>query len=141
LFLNRLRDFPILVDLVRFSQDKLGVVAKLFEDLLGLLGLRQIAALASDVKARDPWERRLQAALDDQFRSGAARLVRMVLQTKFRDPTAFFCAFSLEARLARFQRLRAELTEASSVTLTPFAALASAFDSLIDACGAASGFH
>ena len=141
LFLNRLRDFPILVDLVRLSQDKLSVVAKLYEDLLALLGLRQMAALASDVKARDPWERRLQAALDDQFRSGAARLARMMLQTALRDPAGFFQAFSLDARLARFQRLRGELAEASAVTLTPFAALAGEFDSLIDACGAASGFH
>ena len=124
LFLDRLRDFPILVDLVRGSQEKLGAVAKLFDEFLGLLGLREMAALASDVKARDPWERRLQIALGDQFRSGAARLVRMALRTKSRDPAAFFRELSLDARLARFLRLRMELIEAPLLTLTPFAALA-----------------
>jgi len=141
LFLDRLRDFPILVDLVRGSQEKLGAVAKLFDEFLGLLGLREMAALASDVKARDPWERRLQLALGDQFRSGAARLVRMTFRTKSRDPAAFFRELSLDARLARFLRLRAELVEVPSLTLTPFAALAGELDSLIDSCGAASGLH
>ena len=44
----------------------------------------------------------------------------------------------MDARLAKFQRLREELIEAASAALTPFAALSSELDSLIDACGAAS---
>ena len=64
-------------------------------------------------KGARPWERRLQASLGDQFRSGAVRLVRMTLQTKSPDPAAFFSELSLDARLARFLRLRTELTGGS----------------------------
>jgi hypothetical protein len=100
-----------------------------------------MAALAANVKTRDPRERRLQTALDDQFRSNAGRFVRMALQTKFRDPAEFIRELSLDARLARFQRLRIELAETPSLTLTPFAALAGELESLIDACGGASRVH
>jgi hypothetical protein len=65
----------------------------------------------------------------------------MALRTKSRDPAAFFRELSLDARLARFLRLRTELIEVPSLTLTPFAALAGELDSLIDSCGAASGLH
>ncbi len=141
LFLDRLRDFPIVVDLASESRLSLGAVAKLLEDFLALLGLREMAALVANVKTRDSWERRLQTSLDDQFRSNAGRLTRMALQTKVRDPAEFIREFSLASRLARFQRLRSELAEAPPPTLTPFAALAGELESLIDACGGASGVH
>lgn len=139
LFLNRLRDFPILVDLSRTSQQGLDEVAKVFDDFIRLLGLRHIATLASVVRPRDVWERRLQTGLDDQLRSAAARFIRTELQTKFRDTAAFFHAFDLDTRLAKFHCLRDELVESSPATLTPFAALTGEVDSLVDACASASG--
>ena len=137
LFLGRLRDFPALVDLAQGSRKNFEEVAKVFDDFIGLLGLRQIATLAAEVKPRDIWERRLQIGLDDQLRSAAARYVRTRLQTRACDAVAFFDEFDLGTRLARFHSLRQELSESSQATLTPFAALASELDTLVDACAAA----
>ena len=81
LFLNRLRDFPVLAELSRTSRETMRVVAELFDDVVQLLGLRQIATLLGEVKARDLWERRLQAALDDRLRTAAARLASMELRS------------------------------------------------------------
>lgn len=138
LFLNRLRDFPLLVDLSRKSKEAMGAAATVFDESVEHLGLRQVAALMSEVKPRDLWERRLQTGLDDRFRLAAARLALMQLRIGPRRPVAFFQQLGMDARLAKFQRLREELIEAASPALTPFAALSSELESLIDACGAAS---
>jgi glutamate dehydrogenase len=140
LFLNRLRDFPVLVDLSRASHETIQAVARLFDDVVELLGLRHIATRLAEVKTRDIWERRLQTSLGDHFRSSAARLIRMQLRIGVREPTAFFHRLGMESRLAKFKRLRGELAEASPADMAPFAALGGELDSLIDACGAASGF-
>jgi glutamate dehydrogenase len=141
LFLNRLRDFPALVNLSRSSHQNLASVAKAFDDLVKFLGLRQIVTLMSEVKVRDLWERRLQTALDDQFRSATGRLVRMELHSNIVDPVQFFHDFTLDSRLARFLKLRGELMEEPLATLEPFAALAAELESLTDACGAATGLY
>ncbi|HTO79901.1 MAG TPA: NAD-glutamate dehydrogenase domain-containing protein, partial [Methylocystis sp.] len=139
LFLNRLRDFPVLVDLSRSTQQNLGEVAEAYEDFLRALGLRQLASLLSELKPRDVWERRLQCSLDDELRSAAARFVRVELNSKFRDFSAFIQGHGLETRLAKIQGLRSELIEGDPVTLVPFAALISEVHSFVDACAAAYG--
>jgi glutamate dehydrogenase len=139
LFLNRLRDFPVLVDLSRTIQQNLGEVAEAYEDFLRALGLRQLATLLSELKPRDVWEHRLQGSLDDELRSAAARFVRVELNSMFRDFPAFIHGLGLETRLAKIQALRSELIEADPVTLVPFAALISEVHSFVDACAAASG--
>ena len=139
-FLDRLRDFPVLVDLSRHSHEALRPVARLADAIMELLGLRQIMALLAEVKARDRWECRLQMTLDGRLRSAVAHLSRMMLRTGIREPVAFFRQYGMQQRLAKFQRLRQELRETPPVTLTPFAALGGELDALIDACGAASGY-
>ncbi len=140
MFLTRLRDLPILVELSSKSAESLGVVAKVLDDLVKLLGLRQLAARVDEMRPRDRWEQRLQASLDDRFRAAVARVARLELQTKFRDPAAFFHELALDSRVAKFQRLRIELVTAPAATLTPFAVLAGELEQLADACGAASGY-
>lgn len=140
LFLNRLRDFPVLAELSRTSRETMHVVAELFDGVVQLLGLRQIATLLEEVKARDLWERRLQATLNDRLRTAAARLASMELRSGSHELESYFQQLGMDSRLAKFQRLRAELIEESPVTLAPFAVLGAELDSLIDACGAASGF-
>ncbi len=137
LFLNRLRDFPVLVDLSRTLQQELAQVADLYEDFLRALGLRQLASLLSEIKPRDIWERRLQRSLDDQLRSATARFVRAELTSKSSDFSSFIQRHGLETRLAKIQVLRSELIEAAPVTLVPFAALTSEIHSFVDACVAA----
>jgi glutamate dehydrogenase len=138
-FLDRLRDFPGLVDLSRHSREALRPVAKLADAIMELLGLRPIVALLTEMKARDRWESRLRTILDDRLRSGVARLTRMMLRTAIREPAVFFRQYGMQQRLAKFQHLRKELHEAPPVALTPFAALGGELDALIDACDAASG--
>ena len=139
LFLNRLRDFPVLVDLTRNTGQNLGEVAEAYEDFLRAIGLRQLSTMLSELKPRDLWERRLQRSLDDQLRSAAARFVRVEFSSKFRDFSAFVDGHALEARLAKLQALRSELIEADPTTSIPFAALISEVHSFVDACAAASG--
>lgn len=139
LFLNRLRDFPALVDLSRNLQQNLGEVAEAYEEFLRSLGLRQLASLLSELKPRDVWERRLQGSLEDEIRSAAARFVRVELNSKFRDFSPFIRGHALETRLAKIQMLRSELVDADPVTLVPFAALISEVHFFVDACAAASG--
>lgn len=135
-FLDRLRDFPVLVDLSRHSGEGLRLVAKLFEAITELLGLRQIIALLAEVKARDRWEGRLQIILEDHFRSGIARISGIMLCTGLREPAVFFQQNGMQQRLVKFLRLRQEFHEKPPVTLTPFAVLGGELDALIDACGA-----
>ena len=47
-FLERLRDFPILVDLSRRSHEKLRRVSQLFDEAIELLGARQIVTLMAE---------------------------------------------------------------------------------------------
>jgi NAD-specific glutamate dehydrogenase len=133
-FLDRLRDFPVLVDLSRHSSEGLRPVAKLFEALAELLGLRPIMALLAEVKARDRWESRLQMILEDHLRSGIARISGIMLCTGLREPAVFFQQNGMQQRLVKFLRLGQEFREKPPVTLTPFAVLSGELDALIDAC-------
>ncbi|QGM47253.1 NAD-glutamate dehydrogenase [Methylocystis heyeri] len=137
LFLNRLRDFPILVDLSRRSGENIAAVARAFDELVRFLGLRHVGTLMLELRPRNLWERRLQGALDDQFRSGAGRLVALALGARMRDPAAFFHGLDLDSRLARFQRLLSELQDSPPVGFEPFATLAAELELFADACGAA----
>jgi glutamate dehydrogenase len=137
-FLDRLRDFPILMDLSRRSREKLGRVSQLFEEAVEFLGSRQIATLMAEVKPRDHWEKRLQGTLDSRLHSAPARLCRVMLATGPQELAAFFHQHGMRWRLASFQRLRRELQEAHPVELAPFAAVIDELDALVDACGAAS---
>jgi glutamate dehydrogenase len=137
-FLERLRDFPILVDLSRRSHEKLRRVSQLFDETIELLGARQIATLMAEVKPRDRWEKLLQRTLESRLRSAPARLCRVMLATGPQEPAAFFHEHGMRWRLASFQRLHRELQEAHPVELAPFAAVVDELDALVDACGAAS---
>jgi glutamate dehydrogenase len=137
---DRLRDFPVLVDLSRHSHETLKTVAALADAVMELFGLRQIIALLAEVKARDQWEYRLQIILEGRLRAAVARLCGMMLRTGIREPAAFFRQHGMQQFLAKFQRLRLELHETPPVALTPFAALGGELDALTDACGAASGY-
>lgn len=136
LFLNRLRDFPILVELSQSAGQDIRVAAELYDDAVVLFGLRQIATLLAEVKARNAWERRLQTALDDRFRGAPARVASFELRMGLREPPAFFRRLGFESHLAKLQRSRAELIEAAMPTLAAFAAFGAELDTLIDASSA-----
>ena len=137
-FLERLRDFPALVDLSRQSREKLRSVSQLFEEVVEFLGARQIATLMAEVKPRDRWEKRLQGTLESRLRSAPVRLCRRMFATGRQELAAFFRPQGMRWRLASFQRLRRELQEVHPVELTPYAALVDELDALVDACDAAS---
>lgn len=141
LFLNRLRDFPILVELSQSAGQDIRVAAKHYDDVAILFGLRQIATLLLEAKARDPWERRLQVALDDRLRAAPAAIASLELRSGLREPAAFFRSLGLESHFVKLQRMRAELVEASAPTFAALAAFVSELDTLIDAAGAACGGH
>lgn len=133
LFLTRLRDFPILVELAQASHESMHVIAELSEEIANMLGLRQIVTLLGNVKPRDAWEQRLQSALEDRLRAAPARIVSMQLRKGSRTLGSLFAELGMESRVSCLQRLRAELCESGPTTLTPFAAFVAELDTLIDA--------
>jgi hypothetical protein len=127
----------MLAELSRTSRKAMRLVIRDFDHIVELLGLRPVATLLRELKARDPWERRLQASLDERFRSAAARLALMELRSGSQEHTIFFRRLGMESRLARLQRMRAELIDASPGALSPFAAFGAELDTFVDACAAA----
>ncbi len=137
LFLDRLRDFPVLVELSQTWRQSLRGVAQHFDALVDLFGLRQIMTLIGEITPRDGWERRLQTALEERLRAAAARLVAMQLRLRQRQPPEFFRQIRMEHHLSRVRRLRAELVESTAPTLAALAAFVVEVDALVDACAAA----
>lgn len=138
-FSSRLRDFPILVEASRKSHEAMPRVARHYEAVIEAMGLRAIFMLLAEVQIHDSWERRLQRSLDDRFRAAAARIVTMELRLRSDEPGEILRQFHIEPRVARLQRLRVELAEASAPSLASFAAFGAELDSLIDICGAKCG--
>lgn len=138
LFLDRLRDFPLLVDLSRRSGREIADTARLFEDIGGFLGLRQIAALVAGLAARDGWERKLQIVIDERLRSSAARIAGAALRSGGTDTVGVFQHAGMASRLTQFQRLRAEITQGEPKSIAPFALLVNELELLVEA-GEAAG--
>ncbi|WP_424360292.1 NAD-glutamate dehydrogenase domain-containing protein [Methylocystis parvus] len=137
MFLDRLRDFPFLVSLAAGGRADMGEAARVFEEMVAFLGLRQIASLAAEANARDVWEGELQATIDERLRSAPARLAAIVLQSATVAPDDIFADAMLAARLARLRRLRAEIVAAEPKSVAPFALFASELEFLAEACEAA----
>ncbi len=136
LFLDRLRDFPVLVELSQAFRESLRGVAQLFDAIADFFGLRQIMTLIGELAPRDSWERRLQVALEERLRAAGARFVAMQLRLRQRQPMAFFRQIHMEHHLTRVRRLRAELVEVAVPTLAAVAAFVAELDALVDACAA-----
>jgi glutamate dehydrogenase len=137
LFLDRLRDFPLLVDLSRRSGRDIADTARLFEDVAGFLGLRQIAALVAELTARDSWERKLQIAIDERLRSAAARIAGAALRSDGPENVGVFKRAGMASRLPQFQRLRAEIIQAEPKSIAPFALLLTELELMVEAGDAA----
>lgn len=137
MFLDRLRDFPFLVGVVQKGRAEMPEAARAFEDMVGFLGLRQIASLAAETDARDFWEAELQATIDERLRSAPARLAAVALQSGADAVDAVFRDAGVAARLARLRRLRAEIIASQPKSVAPFALFVSELESLADACDSA----
>jgi glutamate dehydrogenase len=130
--LRELRDFPVLAHLARSAGAPLERVVAADDAIAGHLGIRRILGLLRGVRPRDRWERRAQAALLERFRRAAACLTRQALQAGTEEPLALFAGERFRRRLMRFRRLRDELEDAASPSLTPFTALGAELDALVD---------
>jgi len=133
-FLDRLHDFPALVQLSRESRAPLQIVAKLADAVMEFLGMRPVLSLLAEVKTRDPWERRLRIIVDNRLRAGVCRLSGAMLRTGMKEPAEFFRQLAMQKHLVKFQRLSRELHDTAPADLAPFAAFEGEFDSLINAC-------
>ncbi|KAF2992816.1 NAD-glutamate dehydrogenase [Methylocystis sp. MJC1] len=134
MFLNRLRDFPFLVDLAQQAGKDIAVAARLFDEVGGSLGMRQIAALAAELTARDAWEGKLQSAVDERLRSATARIAAIALRVGVDEPAAVFRLAGLAPKLTELRKLRGEIIESAPKTVVPFALFASELDALVEAC-------
>lgn len=134
MFLERLRDFPLLVMLVRQERKEMNEAASGFEKMVAFLESRQLAALAADATARDRWESELQAAVDVRLRSAPARLTAIALRSSAVAPAAIFESPHLAMRLARLKSLGAEIIASEPTSIAPFAFFAAELESLAEAC-------
>ncbi|WP_457798009.1 NAD-glutamate dehydrogenase domain-containing protein [Methylocystis sp. S23] len=136
LFLDRLRDFPFLVALAQQAGKDMGVAAGVFDSFVDFLELRQIAALAAETTARDAWEGRLQASVDERLRAVPARIAAIALRMGTDAPDAIFRHAGAAPQLTRLRRLRSEILEAEPKSIAPFALFASELQALAEACEA-----
>ncbi|HYE34018.1 NAD-glutamate dehydrogenase domain-containing protein [Methylocaldum sp.] len=134
--LERLHDFPALVDLAAGTGEPLSKVAELNDAVADHLDLRRLIPRLENVKPRDRWERRVQTVLLERLRSGSVRFSRAMLRAGLRDPAAFFAGQRLQPRLAKLRRFGRELNEstAAAASLIPFTALVTALEALREAC-------
>ncbi|QXP83878.1 NAD-glutamate dehydrogenase domain-containing protein [Methylococcus sp. Mc7] len=130
--LAELRDFPVLAKLARSAGAPLEKVAAVDDAIAEHLGIRRCLNLLRNVRPRDRWERRAQAALLERFRRAAAHLTGQALRAERLEPSALFSGERLRRRLTRFRRLLNELEETSSPSLTPFAVLGVELEALVD---------
>lgn len=134
MFLNRLRDFPFLVALAEQGGKDIAVAARLFDEVGGSLGVRQIAALAGELTARDAWEGKLQTAVEERLRAATARISAVALRAGVEEPAAIFRLADLAPKLTELRKLRAGIIESEPKTVAPFALFASELDALVEAC-------
>lgn len=137
MFLNRLRDFPFLVALAEQGGKDIAVAARFFDEVGAGLGVRQIAALASELTARDAWEGKLQTAVEERLRAATARIAAAALRAGVEEPAAIFRLADLAPKLTELRKLRAEIIESAPKTVAPFALFASELDALVEACNSA----
>ncbi|MBP1150935.1 NAD-glutamate dehydrogenase domain-containing protein [Methylocaldum sp. RMAD-M] len=132
--MERLHNFPALVDLTARTGEPLSKVAELNDAVADYLDLRRLIPRLGDVKPRNRWERRVQTALLERLKSGSVRFSLAMLRAGLRDPAAFFAGPRLQQRLAKLRRFGRELNESTEVSLIPFTALVTALDALREAC-------
>lgn len=133
-FLNRLRDFPFLVELVQQFEADMRFVATRYYEAAAFLDLRGVSALLAAVGARDHWERQLQTALGDRMRAAPARIVALEIRLGIDEPVALFDHAGTVFAWTRTSRLLAELLNTQKPLLVAFATFVAELDSLLDAC-------
>ncbi len=134
--LDRLSDFPALVDLTQQSGEPFAKVVQLYEAVTGYLGLGRAAALLRGAGARESGQAHAVGVLEDRLSSGLGRLCLTLLRARSCDPGTFFARHGQLQRLARIRRFREELSLAQPASLLPLAALIAELDGLADACSA-----
>jgi len=134
LLLNRLRDFPFVVEIARKSGGFIRPAARLFDEAAALLDIRQILALLAEIGARDAWEQELQATLEDRLRATPARIATLEIGLGLTAPAELFDRAGMNAAFANVKRLRTKLLGEANPSLASFATFAAEVDLLIDAC-------
>lgn len=132
--MERLHDFPVLVDLAARTGAPLSKAAELNNAVADYLDLRRLIPRLVDISPRTRWERRVQTVLLERLKHGPARFSLAMLRADLHDPTAFFAGHRLQQRLAKLRRFARELSESTEASLIPFTALVSALDALREVC-------
>lgn len=137
--MERLHDFPVLVDLAARTGAPLSKAAELNNAVADYLDLRRLIPRLENVKPRTRWERRVQTVLLERLKHGPARFSLAMLRAGLHDPTTFFAERHLQQHLAKLRRFARELSESTEASLIPFTALVSALDALREACDDLNG--
>jgi len=130
---ERLGQFPALLEWAGAQGLALAEVARLSDTIAAQLGLPRLIAWLAAVQPRDRWERRARLALIDRFQTAPARLGAYLSRQGIQEPAALSATPALQTRLAHFQRLARELTDAAATSVAPFAALGAALEALREA--------
>lgn len=132
IFERRLRAFPFLVDLAQTSKKDIVVAERLFDSVTKLLGLREVVLSAAQTTHLDPWENRLQRALEERLQSATARITAVLLRSDVNDPAILFETVSATPSLAQLRRLRQEVVDTAQKTITPIAFFVLELESFIE---------
>lgn len=131
-FKGRVREFPFLVELARESGKDILLAARLFDGVVGLLGLRRIATLIAQMSTRDAWERSLQSAIERRLYVAPARVAEVMLRLDVDDPAALFETLTDNQGLAELRRVRKEIIEGEPKSILPFALLSFELDAFVE---------
>lgn len=131
--LDRLTDFPALVDLATVSGKEFSQVINSYESASNYLSYPEIQEMLSSIPVRDYWERKTQRVLNERFKAYLATLTLNVLNTAEQDIGDFFISRKRQQRLLQYQSRQQEIRGASPTTLLPFTVLCGELESLAQA--------
>lgn len=129
--LDRLVDFPILVDLAAASGKEFSRVVSIYELVSNYLGYPEIQKLLDSIAVRDPWERKAHRVVSERFKSYLASLTSDMLQASKHSIIDFLTARERQQRLLIYQKLQQELVADPPTNLLPFTVLCGELESLV----------
>ncbi len=121
--LDRLADFPAVVDLAMVSGKEFSQVINTYESASNYLGYPEIQEMLNSIPVRDYWERKAQKVLNERFKAYLVSLTLEMLNTAEHNIIDFFIARKRQQRLLQYQNRRQEIKETSPTTLLPFTVL------------------
>ncbi|EDZ66237.1 Bacterial NAD-glutamate dehydrogenase superfamily [Nitrosococcus oceani AFC27] len=129
--LDRLTDFPLLVELASTSGKEFSLVVSIYEAVSNYLGYSEVKEILHQVPVRNRWEHRAITTFRERFEVYLSNLALAILAAPDQGIANFFSTTTRQQRLLQYQRIREELRETPPTDLLPFTVLSRKLETLI----------